>query len=216
MLIQHNNTIEFKNTHKNIPQLQTSNLVETLFLAREYGVTVWDDNIDNRINTEIHPVTKTILSTTSNNYHWVNSSLHGIETLGDLINYGGPALVIIPGGSELALIKSWVEFALQSNIDVSKLSVMFRLPNEQAEFNQYVKEIGLNNPVSENTKLVFVSTKITKPLIKSGIKFNTVINLGYYSYMHFSMSTVVDNARNLVYYSMKQPTKQNKWLPREL
>jgi hypothetical protein len=93
---------------------------------------------------------------------------------------------------------------------------MFRLPNEQSAFNEYVRLAGLNNPVDENTRIVFVSTKITKPLIKSGVKFNTVINLGYYNYMHFTMSTVVDNARNLVYYSMKAPTKNNKWQPQEL
>jgi hypothetical protein len=30
------------------------------------------------------------------------------------------------------------------------------------------------------------------------------------------MSTVVDNARNLVYYSMKTHTKNNRWQPQEL
>jgi hypothetical protein len=77
--------------------------------------------------------------------------------------------------------------------------------------------MNLNNPVDENTKVVFVSTKITKPLVKSGVKFKTVINLGYYNYLHFTMSAAVDNAQNLVYYSMKQPNNyKNKWQQHEL
>lgn len=216
MIIQNGDRIEFKNTHKNIPQSQTTNLAEALFLAREYGVTVWDDDIDKRIDNQLHPVTKTILSSTNRKQHWVSSNIHDVYTFTDLINYGGPALVVVPGGSELALVKEWAEFARNIGIKTEEMSVMFRLPNEQSAFNQFVKERELNGPVTENTRLVFVSTKITKPLIKAGIKFNTVINLGYYNYMHFSMSTIVDNARNLVYYSMKQPTKNNKWLPQEL
>ena len=134
----------------------------------------------------------------------------------DLLNYGGPAMVIVPGGSELEVVKQWSDFAHSLEISNEQMSVMFRLPNEQAEFNKYVKTAELNNPVDEKTRLVFVSTKITKPLIKAGIRFNTVINLGYYNYMHFSMSTVVDNARNLVYYSMKTPAKNTRWQPHVL
>ena len=216
MLVQTETGFGLKNTHKNIPQPQTTDLVEALFWAREYGITVWDDSIDQRIHNELPPVTKVIVSISSKKHPWIDSSVHKIDEFTDLIKFGGPAMVIIPGGSELSLIKEWTEFASRVGIDASLLSVMFRLPNEHAEFNQYVKEAGLNNPVDERTKLVFVSTKITKPLVKSGIKFNTVINLGYYNYMHFSMSTVVDNARNLVYYSMKQPVKNIRWRPHEL
>jgi hypothetical protein len=109
-----------------------------------------------------------------------------------------------------------MEFAYRLGIETKDMSVMFRLPNEQSDFNQFVKDHELNGPITDTTRIVFVSTKITKPLIKSGVKFNTVINLGYYNYMHFTMSTVVDNARNLVYYSTKAPTIQKRWQPHEL
>ena len=204
------------NAHPKVPQPNTSNVVEALFHARKYGITVWDNDIEQQLLDGDFPVTKTILSIANRKHPWINSSIHALDVFKDLLDYGGAALVIVPGGSEYALIKSWHTFAKRIGIDEKEISVMFRLPNEQAEFNNYVKESGLNNPVSNNTRLVFVSTKITKPLIKSGVKFNTVINLGYYNYMHFTMSTVVDNAVNLVYYSMKAPTKNNKWQPREL
>ena len=216
MLVETDNGFGLKNTHKNIPQPQTTNLVEALFWAREYGITVWDDGIDQRINNELHPVTKTILSVSNRKHPWIDSSIHSIDTFTDLLTYGGPAMVIIPGGSELEQVKSWSKFAYSLGIRSEDMSVMFRLPNDQSDFNKFVKEKELNTPVTDSTKIVFVSTKITKPLIKSGVKFNTVINLGYYNYMHFSMSTVVDNARNLVYYSMKTPAKNTRWQPHEL
>lgn len=216
MITETDNGYTLVNTHRSVPKIETDNLVEALFLAREYGITTWDDKIDSRIKSQLHPVTKTILSVSNKKHPWVDSNVHSVDVFQDLIQYGGPALVIIPGGSELEMVTVWTEFALRMGIEPEHMSVMFRLPNEQAGFNQFVKIAKLNNPVDENTRLVFVSTKITKPLIKAGIKFNTVINLGYYNYMHFTMSTVVDNARNLVYYSMKAPTKNNKWQPREL
>jgi hypothetical protein len=216
MIVASGDSYLLKNTHKSVPAIETDNLTEVLFLAREYGITTWDNEVETQIDNRLHPVTKTILSISDKKHPWVDSNMHPIDVFKDLIQYGGPALVIVPGGSELELLDTWVKFAERQNIESKQLSVMFRLPNEQSAFNEYVRLAGLNNPVDENTRIVFVSTKITKPLIKSGVKFNTVINLGYYNYMHFTMSTVVDNARNLVYYSMKAPTKNNKWQPQEL
>ena len=216
MLVQSDAGFSIKNCHKNIPQPGTNNLVEALFWAREYGVTTWDDSIDDRLKNEVNPVTRTILSLSSKKHPWVDSGMYNIETFTDLLTYGGPAMVIIPGGSELVMVREWAEFAYSLGINSEDMSVMFRLPNEQSDFNKFVKDRELNGPVTDNTKIVFVSTKITKPLIKSGVRFNTVINLGYYNYMHFTMSTVVDNARNLVYYSTKAPTIQKKWQQHEL
>jgi len=216
MLVQTNNGFEIKNAHPKCPPINSTSLVEALFQARNYGVNSWDDVIESRLHTEVHPVTRAILSVSKKDYPWIDSAVHGTDAFKDLINYGGPALIIIPGGSELEQLKQWHSFAQEQNIGNEQLSVMFRLPNEHADFNVYVKDNNLNSPITEDTRLVFVSTKITKPLAKSGVRFNTVINLGYYNYMHFSMSTVVDNSQNLVYYSMKAPTKNNRWQPHEL
>lgn len=216
MLVQTDTGFSLKNCHKNIPQPTTTNLVEALFWAREYGINTWDDTIDEQLKSEVNPVTRTILSLSSKKHPWVDSGVYQIEAFTDLLACGGPAMVIVPGGSELEMVKNWSEFAYSLGVKSEDMSVMFRLPNEQSDFNQFVKDRDLNGPVTDTTKVVFVSTKITKPLIKSGVKFNTVINLGYYNYMHFTMSTVVDNARNLVYYSSKAPTIQKRWQQQEL
>lgn len=216
MIVQTPAGFEIKNAHPKVPQPNTDNLAEALFLARDYGVTSWDDGIDDRINNELSSVVRRVLASSSDR-PWFNSEAVKIDKFADLIKFGGAALIIIPGGSELDSTIKWTEFVMSLGITQEEISVMFRLPNEHATFNSYVKQMNLNNPVNENTKVVFVSTKITKPLVKSGVKFKTVINLGYYNYLHFTMSAAVDNAQNLVYYSMKQPNNyKNKWQQHEL
>jgi len=206
------------NAHKSVPQPKTSNLAQTLFFAKEYGINTWDDAVDSDIDSgKVSSATKNIVAHSSKfDILWLDSTIIEIEQFRDAVQYGGPILIIVPGGSELENLQQWVQFALNNGVDIDQISVMFRLPNDQADFNRFVKEAALNSPITERTRMVFVSTKITKPLVKSGIRFNTVINLGYYNYMHFTMSTIVDNATNLVYYSMKAPTKRTQWRQHEL
>lgn len=213
MVVKRDDTYSIVNAYNKVPSLPTDNLTDIMFSARNYGITTWDDAVEKDMTQYLNLTTKKILSKRE---VWIDSKNTSIDAFKELIDWGGPALIIIPGGNEATLVKAWTEFAFSSGIANLDISVMFRLPNDQADFNQYVRETGLNNPVGANTRIAFVSTKITKPLIKSGVEFNTVINLGYYSYMHFTMSTIVDNARNLVYYSMKEPTKNNKWQPHTL
>ena len=209
-------TFVIKNGHSSIPHLETNSVIEAAFFAKRYGIQIWDDEVSSKISDEANPVTKKILSATGKNRLWFDSDEIAIGNFNDLVNYGGKVLIIVPGGSELPSLKAWTEFAFRNGISNEDLSVMFRLPNEHSKFNEYVKDNKINNPVTDNTKMVFVSTKITKPLVKSGIRFDTVINLGYYNYMHFSMSTIVDGVCNMLFYSMKAPTEQSKWQQREL
>jgi hypothetical protein len=209
MLTDNSGQLQFVNAHKNIPQLATTNLIDALYTARNYGITVWSDTIEEIINNDqFNITTRSILKDlNADRYLWLNSNDIEIETFNEVLTYGGPALIIVPGGSELENIKKWTAFILNLGILKSQIAVMFRLPNSESEFNNYVKEIGINNLVDDSTRVVFVSTKIPKPLIKQGITFPTVINLGFYNTMHFTMSTIIDNARNLVYYSIKEPSK---------
>lgn len=218
MLVYKNDQYSIVNLPFDIEPFTTDNLTEALFLARNYGVTCWDDNIDARINNhEISYYTKLILGSNIRNRPWINSDEVSIgEFATDLLKFNDKILIVIPGGSELNLTSKWVKFAKTLGIDNSQMSVMFRLPNEQAAFNEFVRDEKLNNPVSDSTRIVFVNTKITKPVIKSNIKFDLVINLGYYNYMHYTMETMVENAPLLVYYNIKEPAKTRKWLPQEL
>ena len=207
-----------KNAHQTVPELTTTSLTEALLKARMYGITAWDNTIDEQIDKEsIGLVTRALIMHNPNDPAlWLNSEAVPASEFAELLTYSDRILVIVPGGSELENIKTWSKVARSAGITAEQMSVMFRLPNEQADFNQHVRENNLNNPIEDHTRVVFVSTKITKPLVKAGMHFDTVINLGYYAYMHFSMSAVVENTVNLVYYSMKGPSEKRAWQPHAL
>jgi hypothetical protein len=61
--------------------------------------------------------------------------------------------------------------AFNGIIPSDNMSVMFRLENKEpdaVEFNRYIKENNLNNPVDKNTKIVYISNnKVPKPLLTS-------------------------------------------------
>lgn len=202
------------NVHASVPELESEDWLAHCFHAKRYGVAVYSDRIQDFIDSA-GPVTKAVLNPDMEDTEiWIDSRVHGVDAFKDVIDHGAPILFVLPGGSEYQHLKNWHEFMLSRGIKTEEMSVMFRLPNEgKGDFNIYVKEHNLNNAVTENTKAVFVSIKIPKPLVKTDIKFDVIINLGYYSNTHFSMETVLMNAPTLIYYTDSQPkTNYKRWL----
>jgi len=211
--VKTNSGFEFRNASDKIPGLDTDNVVEFLYHAKNYGVSIWDELIATNLQkTACSPVTTTLLNASGIVY--IDSRAYGLENFKDLLLFGGPTLIVIPGGSEIKHTEAWHKYASSIGIENRDIAVMFRTPNQDnGGFNAYVKENELNNNIHDTTKIVFVSTKIPKPLVKSGIVFNTVINLGYYNNMHFSMNILLTSPANIVYYNDKKPQGATICLP---
>lgn len=205
MVVKDGSTYGFKNASSKIAAYDTDNVIDFLFYAKHRGITTWDESVDEDFkNASDSPVIRSILN--SINALYIDSNTYEIKEFDDVLKFSGPTLIIIPGGSEIEHTVKWHQHALDCGITNDQIAVLFRTPNQSSGgFNQYVRENNLNNEISENTRLVFVSTKIPKPLVKSGIKINTIINLGYYSQIHFSMSVLLQSPPNIVYYNNKQP-----------
>jgi hypothetical protein len=62
--------------------------------------------------------------------------------------------------------------ATKGYISNKDISVHFRLDNKRyGEFNQFIRDKGLNNSIDSNTKIVIANRKkITKPILKSNWK----------------------------------------------
>lgn len=208
-MVKEDSNFVYKNASNKIPAPNTDNVIQALFEAKNYGITAWNEDVDKELKSRFPSVvTKSFLNTTKALY--IDNTVHDISQFEDLVKFTGPVLIIIPGGSEVEHTMAWHQYSRKWGIENGEMSVMFRMPNEShGKFNQYVKEHHLNNEITENTKVVFVSTKIPKPLIKSGLKFNTVINLGYYRDLHFSMSVILNSTTNVCYYTSKQPLGVN-------
>jgi hypothetical protein len=215
ILVAENDGVKIRNFSQNSPIFPPENILKSVFEARKLGVLTWCENIEEYLETEeINQNTRDFVrSNPSEDFH-INSEKYDIFSLTDIVKYMTPTLFIIPGGSELEKLQTCCEFLKNIGIDSAEVSVMFRLPKETHEnFNNFVKNSGFNNPITDTTRAVFVSGKFPKPVLKSGIKFHTVVNLGFDN-VHYSLRDFVKNHENLVYYTEKINPKQTEftWL----
>jgi DNA helicase HerA-like ATPase len=99
------------------------------------------------------------------------------------------------------------EFLKSLDITADEMSVMFRLPKETGEkFNKFVKDEQLNNPITEKTRVVFISGKVPKTVIESNIKFNCVVNFSLHS-VHYTIREFVKNHHNVIHILDKKPQR---------
>lgn len=204
-VVYENDRYWFKNVHSSVPQPESNNLIETLLLAKHYGIYTWDENVEKLIKSAIFsPVLTSFLEETEPNKTEFDANENSIDQFTDLFKYNVPALIIIPGYGEFFTLKTWTTWLKSQGFAEKDISVLFRLSSDTGGmFNELVKQNNLNNPIDENTKIVFVSQKIPKPLIKSGIEFKLIVNLGSLSGVHYSVSTYLDGRPDMIRYTDK-------------
>jgi hypothetical protein len=209
MLCLDEKTPKYVNIPAYAPELKTTNILESVFEARKIGVDIWDDGIDQFLNSDaVAPIARNFLKTSATERFHLDSTTTSMNMLKDIVQYLEPVLFIIPGGSEFAKTKMSYEFLKEQNIKNEEISVMFRLPSGDGKnFNDFVKENNLNNPITEKTRCVFVSTKMPKPVLTSNTKFNCVVSLGLHN-MHYTIRDFVKNCPNLIFYCEQRPNKE--------
>jgi hypothetical protein len=195
----------FLNVPDSVPQPSNDSLIETVLLAKHYGITTWDENVSNLLKTvQLSPILAEFLNETNPNSLEFDVNENSIDQFTDLFKYNVPALIIVPGYNEFFTLKNWLQWLKNQNFEEKDISVMFRLANDTGSmFNDLVKQNNINNPIGENTKIVFISQKLPKPLIKSGIDFKLIINLGSLSGVHYSVSSYLDNRPDVIRYTDK-------------
>lgn len=210
MLVIDENTPKLVNCSEYVPPLETTDILESIFESRKRGIFTWDETISNFLESdEVDGVTRTFLQTDPGEKVHVDNEIHQISDLTNIIKYMSPCMVVIPGGSEHENLIMSYEFLKGIGIENHEMSVMFRLPSDTHEsFNNFVKINNLNSPIAEQTKIVFVSSKLPKPVLKSKIKFHCLINLGF-SNVHYTMKDFVGNHENLVFFSRKKELKDS-------
>jgi hypothetical protein len=84
------------------------------------------------------------------------------------------------------------------DIKEEEISVLFRLPSEHGkEFNDYVRENGLNSPLTAKTRALLISQKIPKPVIESKIHFHCVVNFSNFQ-THYSSRDFLNTQSNII------------------
>jgi hypothetical protein len=208
LALEHGNPV-FKNIPKNLPKLEATTTMQALFEARRKGITAWSDEIFDQFDSlGITPVVKSFLNSDPGDHFYVDSANEPISCLSPFIKNMGPTLFIIPGGNEFDKFNIAYNFLKTEGFENKDMSVMFRLDSKiDQNFNNFVKKNELNSPLGENTKIVFISSKMPKPVLKSNIKFHSVINMGYDA-VHYSIRDFMKNHENLIVYSEKPSLKE--------
>jgi preprotein translocase subunit SecD len=199
MLVLTDKMPKIKNSSKYMPEIASSDLVKSIFQARQLGVNLWDQTIDEYIDDGlVDQVTRDFLKSNLDKITKLTSKETDILCLKNIITHLGPTMFIIPGVNELEKLQQMHAILTDMNIDSENISVLFRLDSESGKnFNDFVKNAKLNNPITEQTKMVFVSNKLPKPLIKSNLKFNSIVNLGFDS-AHYTLRDYAKNHQNMV------------------
>jgi hypothetical protein len=202
MLVLNQDGPKIANSPKNLPILTSKDVVSAVFEARRLGILTWDESIAQHIT--IFHLPESIKEFLTNDYDHVtliDSQKNSINCLDTIVKYLSPCLIIIPGGSELEKTSMAYDYLKSQGIKNSEISAMFRLPSDTgADFNNFVKNSELNNPITDSTRIVFVSTKLPKSVLKSKIRFNSIINMGTHS-AHHTIREFMKNHENLVIFS---------------
>ena len=201
-------TVKFVNVSDKLPQPQSNNIMDALFLARKSGIHTWDDGIDQYlIDNNIEQSVIDFLNENPGSNFTVNLEESSIFSISEIIKRMSPCMFIIPGGMEMEKLNTSVEFLRSLGISSEEMSVMFRLPKENGEkFNIFIKNEKLNNPISEKTKVVFISAKVPKTIFESKIKFNCVVNFSLHS-VHYTIREFVKNHHNVIHVLDKKPQR---------
>jgi hypothetical protein len=200
MLAYQDQTIKIINAYPGIPQIPDQDLVKSLFFARNLGISTWDDSIYQKISEQsVDPLVLNFLNSENNKIFEVNLEDSSIFNIAEIIKNLFPVIFIIPGGSELTKSELALELLKSLGVANSEISVLFRLPNETGEnFNNFVKNNQLNNPLNEQIKAVFISGKISKPILESKINFNSVVNFSEYN-VHYTIREFIRSHKNVIH-----------------
>jgi len=211
------NGVKIVNLPRNCPEIESKDFITGLFEAKKLGISVLSDQVNEKLlSYDAEELSKTFLREESHQIIHVNCEKYSISCLTEIVSNMFPCVFILPGGNELSKLLTVLELLNHLKIPKDEISVMFRLPNEtDKNFNDFVKDEELNSPLSEKTKFVIISNKLPKPLIKSDIKFNLVVNLGFGN-VHYTLKNFVEKHENLIFYSEETKLKdQMGWLSLE-
>jgi hypothetical protein len=205
MITFNDKKLEFLNISPKIPQPTNSNIIENLFYARKLGIFTWDESIEETEEwMSADPAVRTFLQTDPKAEFSINLEKITIYSIKDIVKHLLPVLIVIPGGTELEKVEQSIEFLKTIGITSKEISVLFRLPSETGgKFNNFIRENNLNSPVTENTKVVFISSKVPKTLIEKKIKFNLVVNFNFYN-IHYSIKNLLKWHHNVIHMMEKK------------
>jgi len=198
-LTHSDNTFYIKNIKKELSSIDEDSVLPAIFKARKLGVQIWDETISALLlNESLNATVTEFIDSSPGTKFEIDLAERSTFDIVPIIKNLSPTIIIIPGGSELEKLNEGLEVLTCAGIVPAEISVMFRLPSETGSvFNNQVKDLKINNPLSNKTKAVFISGKLPKTVIDSGIKFHSIINFNFYG-IHYSLRELISTHHNVI------------------
>jgi len=206
---------KFVNVHPSVPQPTSTDIVKTMFEARLAGIEHWENDLSEKFDQfNLSEFVKKYIRSGPREGFSINLEENSIMDLIPIVKNMSPCIITVPGGNELAKLQQSLPMLKAAGFENSEISVLFRLPNDTGQdFNNFVKEEKLNSPITQNTRVVFLSGKVPKPLFESGLRFNCVINFNFYN-VHYTLANLIKNLHNVinVIADKKQKSPQHEYM----
>jgi len=203
MIIFEENKFKYINTHKNIPQPTSTDLLEVLFESKKNGISIWDTSIDIALDDiSINDCTRQYLKIQNSQEITFDNKIFNLTDLEEIIHNIGRCVFVIPGGTEHDTLTRAHKFLQNSRISEEEITVMFRLDSSAgAMCNHYIKENKLNTPLTDKTKFIFVSSRVPKPLISAKLPIDCIINFGSNN-AHYTLKNLLKFHHCIINYTM--------------
>lgn len=182
-----------------------SNFLKFVALAKNCGISLKSPEIIKKIqDAPSEKLTKNVLLENATKFrinpenYSVSDVLTTIDSLGQW-----PVLFVLDENSQIfSQVKALIA-TLSGFTELDKVTVFFRLKNEQPEnqqFNQFIKDNGLNNYIDSTTKAVFITkNRIPKPLLKADWSPQSAI--AFSSNDFGKLSAHLNDIANVYYYN---------------
>lgn len=187
------------------PTVTEDNFPEFVAMAKNCGILLKSPEILRKIqNLPLTALTKSILTEKSTKFR-VDPKLHDLHSLFTAVNNlrQWPLLIVLDENFQVFDQVKTLVGELTHFTDLAKVNVFFRLKNEQPDdkqFNQFIRDNGLNNYIDSTTQAVFITkNRIPKPLLKSEWQPSTAIV--FTSNDYGKLAAYLNDIPNVYYYN---------------
>jgi hypothetical protein len=195
------NTLVLRNSHKSVVNYfnknRSNSIIPDIFLARSLGLSPskqLTEQISSISNDELVQNMLKLDGSTCSLSENIN-----LKTAIDAIQQW-PILVVLTDERNLhTTLDGWYKMFKSIGVSKKEMTVLFRSQMNK-KFNELIKQNSLNNMLDENTKVVFVKSKLPKVLYRTGFKPKFIITSGMY-FSHTSIQKLIEHHPYVLYYT---------------
>ncbi len=210
LLAKEEGVYKFKNTNF---QPEISSFLEAIIASRVYHITVFSDEICQEIeNSNFSEEIKKVFAHPENKDFYLSQDKHQMVKSVEIAKiFDTTTAIFLDDNVTPSALESWIDTLIEAGIDLNEVAVLFRQKNEQQgeEFNNIVKKHGLNKPVTENLKWVFLGSKYPKSLVKLNVKPDVCILDNKYFTTHYTLKSIAKNSMLNIFYGAYPPKESD-------